>query len=242
MPNTARKPSVIAAVAASARPTAIAAPPRSAHVAVPHHQREVGGQHREAARVQRGHQSGGERQPDQVLLHSASATSGERRDPLLQFLLRHRRRRVVHERRCAVGAIEHVRRLPRHVVPRPDGTVGVVEVGEVQVVLRHEALHGRDVGASGDTDERHLGVGGCHTAHRRRLGVAERAPRRPEPQHGGLALQRRAVERRAAQRRSGEIEAIVGERGRRATQRHREDGSGHTRWPTTCSNVVDDGS
>ena len=67
VPNTARKPSVIAAVAATARPTAIR---RAAIAAIAHHQREVGGQHREAARVQRGHQSGGERQPDQVLLHS----------------------------------------------------------------------------------------------------------------------------------------------------------------------------
>ena len=78
MPNTARKPSVIAAVAATARPTAHRRAAAARRVS-PHHEREVGGQHRETARVQRGHQSGGERQPDQVLLHSRYAASAETR-------------------------------------------------------------------------------------------------------------------------------------------------------------------
>ena len=73
-PNTVRKPSVIAAVAATARPTAAAR--RRVRVTA-HHQREVRGQHREATRIERGHQSGGERQPDQILLHSRRL-AGER--------------------------------------------------------------------------------------------------------------------------------------------------------------------
>src|SRR4029078_10589214 len=75
---------------------------------------------------------------------------GQRRYPVGQLLGGHGRGRVVHERGRAVGTVEHVSRLPRDVVAGPDRPVGVVEVGEVEVVLGHEALHGGDVGAARD--------------------------------------------------------------------------------------------
>src|SRR5438105_934021 len=110
----------------------------------------------------------------------------QRRYPVGQFLGGHGRGRVVNECRRAVGTIEDVGRLPRDVVARPDGPVGVVEVREVQVVLRHEGLHGRDVGPRSDTDESDLGIGRCDLADAWRLCIAERAPRGPEPQHRRL--------------------------------------------------------
>src|SRR5882757_3503049 len=101
-----------------------------------------------------------------------------------ELLLGHRRGGVVHERRSAVAAIEHVGRLPRDVVASPDRPVGVVEIGEVQVVLRHEVLHRAHVRAGRDTDKGDPWMRGGYLADTRSFGVAERAPGRPEPQHG----------------------------------------------------------
>src|SRR5262249_51637937 len=118
------------------------------------------------------------------------------RYPIGQLLHGHGRSRVVHECRGAICAVKHIGRLPRDVVTGPDRPVAVIEVGEVEVVLRHEALHGRDVGAGRDADEGDIRVGRRDLADARRLRVAERAPRCPEPEHSGLAGEARPAERR----------------------------------------------
>src|SRR5262249_28946265 len=134
-PNTTRNPSVIAAVAVSARPTPALRPtfsPRTTRA-------------RYAGSMAKPHGFSAATRPAPNARPTRSrSTEGlrQRRHPIGQLLLGHGRGRVVHERRRTVGAIEHIRRLPRNVVPRPDRSVGVIEVGEVEVVLRYKGLHG----------------------------------------------------------------------------------------------------
>src|ERR1700757_2600008 len=77
----------------------------------------------------------------------------QRRNPTGQLLLGHRRGGVVHKRGRSVGVVEHPRRLPGHVVTGPDRAIGVIDVGEVQVVFRDEVLHRPHVGVSRDAYE-----------------------------------------------------------------------------------------
>ena len=77
-PNTVRKPNAIPTVAASARPAA-ATPDDAARAFAAHHEQQVGGQHGKPTRVQRGHQSGGEGQADQTLVHRSQDLRAETR-------------------------------------------------------------------------------------------------------------------------------------------------------------------
>src|SRR6516225_2346787 len=207
-PNTVKKPRAMPNVAASARPTA--ANPRRSPARSP--------------RTTRSRYAGSMANPQgfRAATNPAAKASptrprstrsgGQRGDPSGQLLRRDRRGGIVDERRAAVRAIEHPGRLPGHVVAGPDRAVGVVEVGEPQVVLRDKALHRTDVGVGRDADEGDGRMGRRHLANARSLGVAERTPRRPEPEHRRLSLQAGAIERRTAERGTREQQTIVGGR------------------------------
>src|SRR5258705_4673953 len=220
-PNTVRNPAAMAAVAFTARPTAARRPTSSP--------RTTSARYAGSMAKPQGFSAATSPAPKAKPTRSWSTVRGDlrqRRYPVGQLLLRHGRGRVVHERRRPICTVEHVRRLPRDVVAGPYRRVGIVEVGEVEVVLRHEALHGRDVGARRDADEGDLGIGRRDLADAWRFRVAERAPRRPEPQHRWFPNQACPVERRTGQRRSGELQPIVGNRRRRTDKAERQ-GRGH---------------
>src|SRR6516165_10324614 len=148
-PNTVKKPSAIPTVAAAARPTA--ASPRRSPDPCP---RTTRSRYAGSMANPQGFRAATNPAAKARPTRPRSTRSGRQRgDPARQLLLRNGRCRVVDERRAAVRAVEHPGRLPGHVVAGPDRAVGVVEVGEIQVVLRDKALHRTDVGVGRDADE-----------------------------------------------------------------------------------------
>src|SRR6478736_9074981 len=212
--NTDRKPSVIATVTAAARATATGRPGLESLMTKVRYAGSSANPHGLSAAT-----SPAANASPSSSWFTRGYLSAQRGYAAGQILLGHGGGRVVDEGGRSVRFDEEVGGLPGDIEPGPQRAVGVVEVGEVQVVPRYEALHRADIGAPRDTDEGHLRVGGRDLADIRRLLVAERAPRRPEPQYGRLAPQSRTVERRAAERRSSEVERIVGAGGRRVEHR-----------------------
>src|ERR1700677_82831 len=209
-PNTVKKPSAIPTVAARARP--MPANPRGAASRSPdccprttrsRYAGSMANPHGFSAATNPAAKARPTRPRFTGLVRQSGHSAG-------QLLLGHRRRRVVDECRAAIGAIEHICRLPWHVVASPDRAVGVVEVGEVQVVLGDEILRCSDIRVRRDADAGDPGIGGRHLADAGSFGVAEWAPRRPEPQHRRLALQAGAIEASTVEGGSGELRTIVG--------------------------------
>src|SRR5690348_4985475 len=125
------KPTAIAAVAVTARPTAARRPTSSP--------RTTSARYPGSMAKPQGFSAATSPAPKAKPTRSWSTVRcGLRqcRHPVGQLLLGHRRGRVVHEGGRAVGTVEDISRLPRHVVPGPDRPVGVVEVREIEVVLR----------------------------------------------------------------------------------------------------------
>src|SRR6478736_1008034 len=186
-PNTARNPAAIAAVAVTARATAACRSTSSPRTTRARYAGSMAKPH--------GFSAANKPAPKAKPTRSWSTVRGDlgqRRYPVGQLLGGHGRGRVVHERRRAVGTVEHVSRLPRDVVARRDADEGDAGIGR------------RDLADAG------------------RLSVAEGAPRRPEPQHGRLANEARPAERRARQRRPGELQPVVRDRRRRTDKPERQ--------------------
>src|SRR5271166_2305178 len=206
-PKTVKKPSAIPTVAASARPSG--AHPRCSPDRSP---RTTRSRYAGSMANPQGFRAATSPAAKARPTRPRSTGSVQRGDPAGQLLLGHGRGGVVDERRAAIRPVEHPSRLPRDVVAGPDRAVGVVEGGEIQVVLGDEVLHRPDIRVRRDTDERDGRIGGGHLANAGGFGIAERTPRRPEPQHRRLALQAGAIEQRTAERGSGELQAVVGSR------------------------------
>src|ERR1700730_16964248 len=209
-PNTVKKPSAIPTVAAIARPSG--ARPRRSPGCCP---RTTRSRYAGSMANPQGFSAATKPAAKARPTRPRSTASAQRRHPARQLVLGHGRGGVVDERRAAIRPVEHVGRLPGDVVAGPDRAVGVVEGGEIQVVLGDEVLHCPHIRVRRDADEGDARVGGGHLADAGSLGVAERTPRRPEPQHRRFALQAGAVERRTAERGRGELQAVVGGRGAR---------------------------
>src|SRR4029077_4916774 len=135
-PNTVTNPTAIAAVAVTARPTAARRPTPSPRTT----RARYAGSMAKPQGLSAATNPAAKAKPNR----SWSTVRGDlrqRRYPVGQLLQGHGRGRVVYERRRAVGTVEHVGRLPRDVVAGPDRPVGVVEVAEVEVVLRPGGLY-----------------------------------------------------------------------------------------------------